>query len=143
MKRILNLNLSIILASAVVMLGSCKAQKMTSDEFLAQDYKVTQIGDKDVSDAELTLVVKPESNSISGYSGCNNYNFNYKLEGKKLDLGFASATKMYCDGAMENESLFFQRAASVTQFENSKQEINFKNKDGDIVIKAKKKEQSE
>lgn len=143
MKQTLKSQVSIILLSTVFLLGSCKALtqgKMTSDELLAQSYVITQLGDKEVSDAELTLKVNPENSTISGYSGCNNYNFSYKLDGEKLDLGYASATKMYCEDVMEFENLFFQKAASVTQFENSKQVLNFKNKDGEIVIKAKKKD---
>lgn len=144
MKRILNTPLaSIMFLSIIVILASCKAQKMTSDKLMPQDYNVTQIGEKDVSDSKLTLKVNPENSTISGYSGCNNYSFNYKLNGEDLDMGFASATKMYCDGEMDMENLFFQKAASITQFENSKEEINFRNKDGEIVIKAKKKEKSE
>ncbi|MFD0931463.1 META domain-containing protein [Psychroflexus salinarum] len=146
MKKILNVQVSAMLLSIAFLLGSCKALtqgKMTSEELLDQDYVVTQLGDKKVSNSKLTLKVNPENSTISGYSGCNNYNFSYKLKDGKLDLGYASATKMYCEDAMEMENLFFQKAASVTQFENSKQEINLKNKDGEIVIKAKKQEKSE
>lgn len=144
MKRTLTKNLvSIALLSIVVILGSCKAQKMKTDQLVPQDYVVTQIGDREVSESKLTLKVNPENSTISGYSGCNNYSFNYKLNGEELDMGFASATKMYCDGEMDMENLFFQKAASVTQFENSKEEINLKNKDGEVVIKAKKQEKSE
>jgi heat shock protein HslJ len=144
MNRILTTNPArILLFSIAVILGSCKAQKMTSDQLMPQDYTITQIGEKDVSGSEMTIKVNPENSTISGYSGCNNYSFNYKLKGEVLDLGFASATKIYCAGEMDNENLFFQKAASVVQFENSKKEINFKNKDGVTVIKAKKLEKSE
>lgn len=129
-----------LLLTLAVILGSCKAQKMTSDQLKAQEYTITQLGDKDVSDSKLTLKVMPEKSIISGYSGCNNYNFNYELENGKLDLGYASATKMYCEEDMAIENLFFQKAASVTQFENSEEVINFKNKEGEIVIKGKKKD---
>ena len=142
MKRILTINFSLIVLSAI-MLVSCKAQKMTSDQLYPHTYEITDIEGKDVSDAKLTLQVNPETSIISGYAGCNRYSFNYKLEGKTLDLGFASATKMYCEDGMDNENLFFQKAASVTHFENSKEQIIFRNKDGDIVIKAKNTNQSE
>ncbi|WP_019036958.1 META domain-containing protein [Psychroflexus tropicus] len=137
------LYLSLTVLSLVLLLGSCKAQKqgkMISDQLMSQDYIVTHLGDQDVSESGLTLKVNPDNSTISGNSGCNNYNFSYKLDGKTLDLGFASATKMYCEETMKLENLFFQKAASVTQFENSKQAINFLNKEGEIVIKAKKQE---
>lgn len=140
MKQLLNTNLSVFVFTIVVMLGSCKAQKMTSDQLMAQDYKITQLGDQEVLESDLTLKVNPENSTISGFSGCNNYNYSYKLNDKGLDLGYASATKIYCDDSMELEKLFFQKMASVTQFENSKQEISLKNKDGKIVIKAKKRD---
>jgi heat shock protein HslJ len=140
------LYLSLTIFTLAILLGSCKAQKqgkMMSDQLMKQEYVVTHLGDKDVSGSGLTLRVNPENSTISGKSGCNNYNFSYKLEGEKLDLGYASATKMYCEDSMELENLFFQKAASVTQFENSKQMIHLKNKAGEVVIKAKKREKSE
>lgn len=143
MKRLLSTNLNIMLLSIVLILASCKAQKMTSEQLLNQEYVITQIGDKDVSDSGLTLNVNPENSTISGFAGCNKYNYSYELKDGELDMGFASATKMYCDNNMDLENLFFQKSASVTQFENSPKEINLKNKDGEVVIKAIKKEDSE
>lgn len=140
MKHILKINYAFILLFLAVMLGSCKAQKMTSDQLFAQDYAITQLGDRDVSESDLTMKVNPENSTISGFSGCNNYTFSYTLKDGTIDLGYASATKMYCEGDMKLENLLFQKAASVTQFENSSQAIQFKNKEGDIVIKAKTKE---
>lgn len=140
MKRIISANLHLILFGFVVMLGSCKAQKMTSDQLMTQNYEITQMGNRDISDSKLTLKVNPENSTISGFSGCNNYTYSYKLDNKILDLGYARATKMYCDDSMELENLFFQKMASVTQFENSKEALHLKNKQGEIVIKAKKKD---
>jgi len=134
------------LVALAFLLGSCKAQKqgkMMSDQLMQQDYVITHLGEEEVSKSGLTLKVNPENSTISGNSGCNNYNFSYKLKGENLNLGFASATKMYCEDEMELENMFFQKAASVTQFEASEQEIHLKNKAGESVIKAKKLEKSE
>jgi heat shock protein HslJ len=140
------LYLSLTIFTFAILLGSCKAQKqgkMMSDQLMKQDYVITHLGDEDVSGSGLTLSVNPENSTISGKSGCNNYNFSYELDGDTLDSGYASATKMYCEDSMRLENLFFQKAASVTQFENSKQMIHLKNKSGEIVIKAQKLEKSE
>ncbi|TXE20719.1 META domain-containing protein [Psychroflexus gondwanensis] len=147
MKQSSILKTGFALLSIVLIFASCKAQqqgKMTSEKLVAQDYVITQLGEKEIADSKLTLKVNPENSTISGYSGCNNYNFSYKLKDGVLDLGFASATKMYCDDKMDLENLFFQKAASVTQFDNSSEVIYLKSKEGNVLIKAeKKKEKSE
>jgi heat shock protein HslJ len=142
MKQYKPLKLGILLFSIVLILAACKAQKqgkMTSEKLLAQEYLITQLGDKEIVDSKLTLKVNPENSTISGYSGCNNYNFSYKMNDGSLDLGFASATKIYCDDKMDLENLFFQKAASVTQFDNSSEVIYLKSKEGIVLIKAEKK----
>jgi heat shock protein HslJ len=146
MKYILTLNSSVILVVIFVVLGSCKAQKqnkMNAEKLMAQDYIITQLGDEEISKSKLSLKVNPENSTLSGFSGCNSFSFNYELKNGKLDLGFASATKIFCEEGMDLENLFFQKAASVTQFENSAEALHLKNKSGDIVIKAKTKAQRE
>ncbi|NEV92618.1 META domain-containing protein [Psychroflexus sp. YR1-1] len=143
MRPMFHTKLGIMVLSIGMMLGSCKAQKMTSDQLLAQDYKITQMGDRQVSESELSLSVNPENSTVSGFAGCNQYTYTYKLKDGNFDLGFARATKMYCDDAMKLENLFFKTMASVTSFENSKEAIHLKDKNGEIVIKAKKKNESE
>ncbi|AFU68079.1 META superfamily protein [Psychroflexus torquis ATCC 700755] len=130
------------LFSIFLILVSCKAQqqgKMNSEKLIGEDYVITQLGDQELVDSRLTLKVDPENSKISGYSGCNNYNFSYKMNDGILDLGFASATKMYCDDKMDLENLFFQKAASVTQFDTSSEVIYLKSKEGNVLIKAEKK----
>lgn len=132
-----------IMSAMILILASCKAQKqneMTSQALVSQTYTITEINNQDVSDSKLTLKVNTETNTISGFSGCNNYSFNYKLNEGVLDLGYAMATKMYCEGAMKLENLFFKTASSVSQFESSKEQIIFKSKEGDEIIRAKKKD---
>lgn len=146
MKYILTLNSSVLLVVIFVVLGSCKAQKqnkMNAEKLMAQDYIITQLGDEEITKSKLTLKVNPENSTLSGFSGCNSFSFNYELKNGKLDLGFARATKIYCEEGMDLENLFFQKAASVTQFENSAEALHLKNKSGDIVIKAKTKAQRE
>jgi heat shock protein HslJ len=142
MKPFLILKTSLALFSIFLILVSCKAQqqgKMTSEKLMAEEYVITQLGEQELVDSRLTLKVDPENSKISGYSGCNNYNFSYKMDDGILDLGFASATKMYCDDKMDLENLFFQKAASVTQFDNSSEAIYLKSKEGNVLIKAIKK----
>jgi len=146
MKYILTLNSSVILVVIFVVLGSCKAQKqnkMNAEKLMAQDYIITQLGDEEITKSKLSLKVNPENSTLSGFSGCNSFSFNYELKNGKLDLGFARATKIYCEEGMDLENLFFQKAASVIQFENSAEALHLKNKSGDIVIKAKTKAQRE
>lgn len=146
MKLKINYYINIALLTILLVLVGCKVQKqdkMISNKLISQDYVLTHLGDEVVEDSVLTLKVDTDKSIISGYSGCNSYSFNYKLDKEELDLGYAAATKMYCEDSMKLENLFFQKAASVLYFENSEEALHLKNKKGDIVIKAKKKEKGE
>jgi heat shock protein HslJ len=57
----------------------------------------------------VTLAFDIEASLISGTAGCNNYSAAYSMDGDKLDIGPAAATRMFCDepeGLMAQESQF-------------------------------------
>jgi heat shock protein HslJ len=132
-----------MIPALVLILASCKAQKqneMASQKLVNQKYTITEINNQDVSDSKLTLKVNTENKTISGFSGCNNYSFNYKVNEGVLDLGYAMATKMYCEGAMELENLFFKTTSAASQFERTTEYIVLKSKEGDVILRAKTKD---
>lgn len=132
-----------MISALVLILASCKAQKqneMASQTLVNQKYTITEINNQDVSDSKLTLKVNIENKTISGFSGCNNYSFNYKVNEGVLDLGYAMATKMYCEGAMELENLFFKTTSSVSQYESTREHLFLKSKEGNVILRAKTKD---
>ncbi|WP_127844603.1 META domain-containing protein [Psychroflexus aestuariivivens] len=134
-------SLSFVIFASLVLLA-CKAQKQNeanTTKLVNADYLITHLGDETVSDEELTMEVDADEQRISGYSGCNNYKFEYELdENGRLDLGLGVATKMYCEDSMDLESKFFQKAGLVTNFVLKDNTLSLKSKSGEILIKAKK-----
>ncbi|MFN2260509.1 MAG: META domain-containing protein [Psychroflexus sp.] len=130
-----------------LILFACKAQKQNEANTTAlinADYLITHLGEDNVSEEELTMEVNADEARISGFAGCNNYKFEYKLDDKgQLDLGLGVATKMYCDDSMDLESKFFTKASLVTNFVIQNEILYLKSKSGETVIKAKKEEKSE
>jgi heat shock protein HslJ len=65
---------------------------------------------------------------VAGSAGCNNFTAPYKLEGEKLAIGPAAATRRMCaspDRVMEQEREFLQALATVAtaRFEGERLEL--------------------
>ena len=138
MKKILFLNLAIILFSA------CKSGKSQdtdaySTSFFDQVYQLNSIDGKSVAEMNLKMTVATEQNSISGETGCNNYQFTYNLEGENLDLGYGVATKMYCQDNMETEKALFSAASQVKHFRQTSDMLYLLNEEGKVMLEAKAK----
>lgn len=54
---------------------------------------------------DIKVTAKFENGTVSGNSGCNNYNGSYELDGNNIKFGEIASTMMYCEGpASEVES---------------------------------------
>lgn len=137
MKKILSI-LVLVLVFTACKSGKTQDEKKYSSSFEAQEYQLLSIEDRDVESMDLDLRVNTERNSISGASGCNNYKFDYNLDGENLDLGYAVVTKMYCEDTMEIENAFFKAASKVKHFSLTDNMLYFLDEEGKVVLKAKK-----
>lgn len=119
---------------------SCQVgQSVTNSERLkSDDFQIVKLGQKDVLKADLDLSISSKDAKIYGFGGCNNYSFNYTITDGRIDLGHGVSTKKYCAEQMENENLLFQLAAETSTFEQTENEIIFKNDKGETLIKAQK-----
>lgn len=54
--------------------------------------------------------------SISGSSGCNQYNAAYTQDGQALNFADPASTKMYCEGLMDQEIQYLLNLASVASY---------------------------
>ncbi len=121
-----------------IMLFACKAQQIKTTDLSSGEYNIISINNNDVSQHELTLKVNAEKNLITGYSGCNNYRFNYKESKKQLDLGFGVSSKMYCKDTQAIEDSFFEATFNVKAFKQSKTSLELLNSKGQVEVKAVK-----
>ncbi|MDX1382101.1 MAG: META domain-containing protein [Thermoanaerobaculia bacterium] len=70
-----------------------------------------------VAGSELTAVF--EEGAVSGSAGCNSYNASYELDGERLSVGPAAATRKMCgrpEGVMEQESAFLAALQTVASW---------------------------
>ena len=138
MKKLLFLSLAIILFSACKS-GKTQDSNAYSTSFKDQEYQLSKIEGNSVEDMNLKMKVTTEQNSISGETGCNNYQFTYNLEGENLDLGYGVATKMYCQDNMETENALFSAASKVKRFRQTNEALFLLNKEGEVMLEAKAK----
>ena len=77
---------------------------------------------------------------MNGKGGCNNYSGSIKnISQDTLVLGPIAATKMFCKQSAEVESLFFTALKEVQLYKIDSTKLELKNRDGEILITAKKK----
>ncbi|QSS97973.1 META domain-containing protein [Psychroflexus sp. ALD_RP9] len=120
------------------MLVACKAQQIKTTGLSSGEYKIIYIDNNDVSKHNLTLNIEAEKKIISGYSGCNNYRFNYEESEEQLDLGYGVSSKMYCQDTQAIEDSFFEASSQVKAFKQTKTSLELLNNKGQVEVKAVK-----
>ncbi|MCX7551091.1 META domain-containing protein [Xanthomarina sp. F2636L] len=107
-------------------------------EQISGTYYVTNIGENNFSQEKLSIQFDENTNTVSGFSGCNRFTGTYKLDGDSIAFGPLATTRMHCqdaDNKMEQNMLSALNSANVIEFKN--QELALYNKDA-VLIKASK-----
>ena len=133
-------NLCVASLLIAVLIVGCKAQPVKTTGLENGFYSITSINGQTVTTYNLTVEINADKDIISGFSGCNNYRFNYKESVSNLDLGFGVSSKMYCEDTQAIENAFFEATSRVTGFKQTKQSLELINKEGSIEVKAVKKD---
>ncbi|MFL0353369.1 META domain-containing protein [Xanthomarina sp. GH4-25] len=112
-----------------------------SNQIMAQipgTYQVTSIEKNDASSNNLTLQFDNITKTVSGFSGCNRFTGNYKLDGNSITLGPLASTRMACKGSentIEQKMLQALSQVNVIRFEN--QELILSNNDLELLKATK------
>jgi len=67
-----------------------------------------------------TTAIFDADGEVSGSAGCNNYSASYEVEGDKITIGPAAATRMMCaepEGIMEQESAYLAALETATTYQ--------------------------
>jgi heat shock protein HslJ len=106
------------------------------------DYDITIVGTKNYSKHDITLKIETgEENKISGKSACNQYSGNFtNPKSNLIKIGMLTATKMYCTDVAKIEADYKSQLSKVASVEVSSTGIDLKDKSGNIIIVAIKKE---
>lgn len=63
---------------------------------VSETYFVLTVGNENVSEHHLTIEFNDSTKTVSGFSGCNRFSGNYKIDGNSISFGPLASTKMAC-----------------------------------------------
>ena len=78
---------------------------------------------------------------VSGSAGCNNFTSTYRLEGDKLSIGPAAATRRMCaspEGIMEQEQRFLNALETVATARLEGDRLDFRTAQGALAATLRK-----
>jgi heat shock protein HslJ len=86
-----------------------------------------------------TLTLSFQDGSIVGNAGCNTFRATYTLDGDRLTVGPAAATRMLCDGqgVMEQERQFLAAVESATRWAIERNMLDVHRADSERVLSAR------
>ncbi len=122
-------------------LFACKTTEVKSSKpFTSGKYLMTKLNDHSYSKADdYKINIDTTQNSLSGIFDCNNFNVNYNIkEDNNIEFGYATSTKMYCDGKMALENEFFRMLNTLKIFKFEDNVLSFYNENETLVLKLKK-----
>jgi len=84
--------------------------------------------------AEFTAGEGSKDGQVGGSAGCNTYKAGYTVDGDSLSIGEASATRMFCEGLMEQEGAFLSAMQSASSFQLQAGELRILDDQGEVVV---------
>lgn len=125
MKNIIkSLSVFILFGSLAVSCGSAK--DATNEEALtASTWKLTSLNGAKISDSDYSRGVPyinfSQDNKISGNGGCNGFSGTYNLNDEGgINVSQIAATKIFCEGAKENEFFKAIEESDMTKIDADK-----------------------
>jgi len=135
--------MKIIISFLILLIMGCNATKKTSkmQDFPSGNYEIVEFNAKNFEPkTTYTIKINAEEQRIGGKFDCNNYSSEYEKDGKNIDFGFAIASKMYCEGEMENEKVFFGKLSKMKSFEYEGDFLKFFDENEEMILKLKKQD---
>lgn len=116
---------------AVIALGAC-AQSASSQSITGNFWLLNELNGKSLIEGTTITAQFDDAGRVAGTSGCNNYNTTYEVNGNQLTFGEPAAmTMMACpEPIMEQEREYMNVLADTTTFDNSGDELIFKDNEG-------------
>jgi heat shock protein HslJ len=84
---------------------------------------------------EITAIF--QGGTVNGNAGCNDYHAAYVLAGNELAIGDTAATRIYCDGIMDQENEFLRTLRSVQSFEIDGRQLSLHHGDGSLIFNSR------
>lgn len=130
---------------ALILAFSCKSQQDTVKQEDSQDlksgkYVIENLNGKAVNNNRLELFVNLEEQSISGYTGCNNFSANLTVNGKQIAIDRAMTTLRHCEEEMETEKAILAGLREAKSYTLANQTLTLLDENGKDLLKAKEME---
>lgn len=133
--------MKIILSSVIFILFSCNSTKKSADlqDFPSGEYEIVEFNAENFEPKETyTININVEKQYIGGKFDCNSFSSQYEKDGQNINFGFAVASKMYCEGKMQNEKAFMGKLSKMKKFEFDGETLTFFNSEDEMILKLKK-----
>ena len=130
-----------IVALVVVLLTGGGGDELAGTQWQVRTYydsavasgMASPVGDAPLT-AEFTAGEAAGEGLVSGSAGCNNYTADYTVDGDSLSIGPAAATRMFCEGLMDQEAAFLAAMQSASSFELETDQLQLLNDQGQVVV---------
>ncbi|CAM3811752.1 META domain-containing protein [Flavobacterium cucumis] len=100
-------------------------------------YSVEELMSRNVSEKE--YFISFDAKKVSGFMGCNMYSGTYEFQEASITLGPLMVTKKYCEGIMDDESLWLKVSSEISTFKLNNKTILLYDDNNNLVLKATKK----
>lgn len=120
--------------------GKEKIPKSEQKELTNDTFSVTSINKEQIENKDVFINIDLKNNRISGKGGCNNFGANFTQENGNIELGMPMVTKMYCEESADLEHKFFGALSKVKSYLYNGTQLQMLDEEGNILIKAKKKQ---
>ncbi len=141
---------TLTLVLTLIILESCGASQNTSsasdnsniknDGSLSGNYTITTLEEKSVA-LNLSIQFDSETKKVSGFSGCNQFFGNYKVEGNTISFSPLGSTKMFCqDEKNDIETKLMTALGNVNSYEIEGKQLLLKNDNQLLILGSEENE---
>jgi len=121
-------------------LQSCGFGRMVSEEEKASVLRGTEWILDEKRNFEPILIFNKELTSISGDTGCNNYDADFLLKNFSFEIKAFISTEMFCEELQEDERDYFLRLSECSEFRIVKEDVLLlKNRADRVLLTFRKK----
>lgn len=123
---------------SLFMLTSCGGAKASDEapQTLSGTYNVLVFDDESSTSQALNLNFSEADNTVSGYSGCNNFSGTYTVDGDKISISQLAVTRKYCPNIASEQKLL-NALTGATSFSVKENVLQLRNANK-MLVKANK-----
>lgn len=117
--------------------GGSDASAQDPADLEGKDWVLTQMLDADGKEIIVDIGVSAafDGSTVSGVSGCNNYNASYEATGDQISFGEVAGTKMACaPDIQEIEDRYLELLATIGTFEVDGRSMSMTDTEGTPVL---------